>query len=125
MGTVMRIPSKAFLRFAVLGYLPFCLITAVVAQTAEEIAEKAIASTVHLEMEDRNGRTLATGSGFFVGQNRIATNFHVIEGVARGSAKQAGKYTKYTIEGIFATDKKKRPRTLEGNGLWNQPASPR
>ena len=106
MGTVMRIPSKAFLRFAVLGYLPFCLITAVVAQTAEEIAEKAIASTVHLEMEDRNGRTLATGSGFFVGQNRIATNFHVIEGVARGSAKQAGKYTKYTIEGIFATDKK-------------------
>jgi len=91
MGTVMRIPRKALLRFTALWLLAFCLITEADAQTAEEIAQKAMAATVHLEMVDRNGRTLASGSGFFVGQNRIATNFHVIEGVARGSAKQADR----------------------------------
>ena len=99
-------PRIVFWRLAVYCFLPFCHIAAAEAQTAEEIAQKAIAATVHLEMVDRNGKTIASGSGFFVGQNRIATNFHVIEGVARGSAKQAGKYTRYTIEGIFATDKK-------------------
>lgn len=101
----MRIPRLASFRFTALGFLPFCLLAASNAQNEEEIAKKAIAATVHLKMDDRNGRTLATGSGFFVGENRIATNFHVIEGVARGSAKQAGTYTRYTIEGVFAADK--------------------
>ena len=44
-------------------------------------------------------------AGFFVAQDQVATNFHVIEGAAKGTAKQVGKYTKYTIEGISATDK--------------------
>ena len=103
---VLRNSRKAFLCFTAL-WLSLCSITTVVsAQTAEQIAEKALAATVYLEMTDRNGKTLGFGSGFFVGKNQIATNFHVIEGAAKGTAKQVGKYTKYTIEGISATDKK-------------------
>ena len=81
-----------------------CPTTIAPAQTAEQIAEKALAATVYLEMQDKNGRILGFGSGFFVKENLIATNFHVVEGAAQGTAKLVGKYTTYTIEGITATD---------------------
>ena len=87
--------------------LLFCIITTAPAQTtlpAEDIAEKALAATVYLEMKDRNGKTLGFGSGFFVKPNLIATNYHVIEGAAQGMAKLVGKYTTYNIEGFTATD---------------------
>ena len=87
----------------------FCTINTASAQTtlpAEDIAEKALAATVYLEMKDKNGKTLGFGSGFFIKSNLIATNYHVIEGAARGTAKLVGKYTTYNIEGFTATDKK-------------------
>ena len=76
------------------------------ALTTEQLAEKALAATVFLEMKDSTGMTLSFGSGFFVKPNQIATNFHVIEGAAQGTAKLVGKYTRYQIEGIVATDRK-------------------
>ena len=75
------------------------------AQTVPQIAEKALAATVSLEMRDRKGAVLSRGSGFFVRSNLIATNYHVIEGAARGTAKLVDRYRTYTIEGIAATDK--------------------
>ena len=75
------------------------------AQTVPQIAEKALAATVSLEMRDRHGAVLSRGSGFFVRSNLIATNYHVIEGAARGTAKLVDRYRTYTIEGITATDK--------------------
>ena len=74
------------------------------AQTVPDIAEKALAATVYLEMQDSNGKTLGFGSGFFVKPNLIATNYHVIAGAASGTAKLVGKYTTYKIEGWTATD---------------------
>ena len=79
--------------------------TGVPALTTEQLAEKALAATVYLEMKDSTGTTLSFGSGFFVKPNQIATNFHVIEGAAQGTAKLVSKYTRYQIEGIVATDK--------------------
>ena len=84
--------------------LLFCLINNTPAQTVPEIAEKALASTVYLEMKDSNGKTLGFGSGFFVKPNLIATNYHVIAGAASGTAKLVGKHTTYKIEGWTATD---------------------
>ncbi len=75
------------------------------AQTVPQVAEKALAATVPLEMQGRNGVALGFGSGFFVRRNLIATNYHVIEGAARGTAKLVDKDTTYAIEGITATDK--------------------
>ena len=85
--------------------LVFCTISRVPAQTAPQIAEKALAATVYLEMQDSNGVPLGFGSGFFVGDNLIATNYHVIEGAARGRAKLVGRFSTYKIEGVTATDK--------------------
>ena len=75
------------------------------ALTTEQLAEKALAATVSLEMKDSTGTTLSFGSGFFVKPNQIATNFHVIAGTRQGTAKLVGKYTTYNIKGIVATDK--------------------
>ena len=75
------------------------------AQTAPQIAEKALAATVSLEMRDRKGAVLFTGSGFFVRPNLIATNYHVIEGAARGTAKLVDRHRTSAIEGITAIDK--------------------
>ena len=75
------------------------------AQTVPQIAERALAATVSLEMRDRNGAVLSRGSGFFVRSNLIATNYHVIEGAVRGTAKLVDRYKRYTIEGITAVDK--------------------
>ena len=88
--------------------LLFCTINTTPAQpplSAEDIAEKALAATVYLEMQDKNRKKLGFGSGFFVKANIIATNYHVIEGAAKGTAKLVGKYTTYDIEGVTATDK--------------------
>ena len=81
------------------------IITSASALTTEQLAEKALAATVFLEMKDSTGTTLSFGSGFFVKPNQIATNFHVIEGARQGTAQLVGKYTRYQIEGIVATDK--------------------
>ena len=85
--------------------LIFCTISTALAQTAPQIAEKTLAATVYLEMQDSKGLPLGFGSGFFVRDNLIATNYHVIEGAARGTAKLVSKFTTYTIEGVTATDK--------------------
>ena len=79
--------------------------TSASALTTEQLAEKALAATVSLEMKDSTGTTLSFGSGFFVKPNQIATNFHVIAGARQGTAKLVGKDTRYQIEGIVATDK--------------------
>ena len=92
---------------SIVVFLLFCAITTAPAQTtlsAEDVAEKALAATVYLEMKDKSGKTLGIGSGFFVKPNLIATNYHVIEGAAKGTAKLVGKYTTYDIEGFTATD---------------------
>ena len=84
--------------------LLFCTLSITTAQTVPEIAEKALAATVYLEMQDSNGLPLSFGSGFFLKSNLIATNYHVIAGAASGTAKLVGKSTTYKIEGFTATN---------------------
>ena len=98
-----QIPKLLGMALTVLLF--FGTLTITPAQTTEQIAEKALAATVYLEMQDSNGEILSIGSGFFVRQDLIVTNYHVIEGAARGTAKLVGKHTKYTIEGITATER--------------------
>ena len=91
--------------FTLVGVLLSCPLSNAPAQTVPQIAEKALAATVSLEMQDTNGVILGRGSGFFVRPNLIATNYHVIEGAARGTAKLVDRHRTSTIEGITAIDK--------------------
>ncbi len=115
-----------FPRTAIIVLLLFCTINTAPAQTtlpAEDIAEKALVATVYLEMKDKNGKTLGIGSGFFVKSNLIATNYHVIEGAAKGTAKLVGKYTRYNIEGVTATDKTNDLALLKVTAYGTKPLS--
>lgn len=95
---------KSLVSFMVLGLLLSSWITAANAQTPEKIAEKALGSTVLLTMQRPDGKG-ALGSGFFVADGQIATNYHVIEGAVKGTAKLVGGETAFNIEGHTAIDK--------------------
>ena len=90
--------------FLCLVFLMLLQVTSADAQTPQEIAKKTFGATVLLVMEDANGQPLSLGSGFFIGDGEIASNFHVVEGAARGYAKLVGEKIKYDIEGITAVD---------------------
>lgn len=117
----MNNPKKVLLCFTVLMLVMFGGMNIAPAQTVEQIAEKALAATVYLEMKDQNGVPLGFGSGFFVRENLIATNFHVIEGAAQGTAKLVGKYITYAIEGITATDQTNDLAILKVNAYGINP----
>ncbi len=59
-----------------------------------------------LVMHDDNGQPLSLGSGFFVKENVVATNLHVVEVAAGGYAKIVGAKPKYDIVGYVAIDKR-------------------
>ena len=55
--------------------------------TAEEIAKIGRDSTVLLALEYIEGKEVPSGSGFFIRSDLIVTNYHVIEGAIRGTAR--------------------------------------
>lgn len=56
--------------------------------SAREIAEKFLPSVVLIVCDDGKG-TVSQGSGFFLADGKLLTNFHVIEGMVRGKVKVA------------------------------------
>ena len=122
-GPVMRNPRKGLLHFTALGIISFVIIAVASAQNNEQLAEKVLASTVYIEMADKNDNSLGFGSGFFVGRSQIVTNFHIVEGAARGTAKLVGSSTEYTVDGISATDEKNDLAILKVTGFEGEPLS--
>ena len=110
---------------ALVGILLLSMTAWAPAQADPQIAERALAATVFLEVADSTGQFLGFGSGFFVDNNLIATNFHVIEGAAQGTTKLvgntlAGNTTKYMIEG-FTSDNKNDLAILKVTPRTSQP----
>ena len=73
--------------------------------TPQEIARNAFQSTVALEMELADGGRHTLGSGFFVRQDAIATNLHVVHGIlGRCYAKLVDQTYEYLIKGYTQVD---------------------
>jgi hypothetical protein len=70
----------------------------------QDIARSAFRSVVLLMMEDAQGQPLSLGSGFFVEEGLVATNYHVIRDAAGGSAKLVGQEGRHKIAGVVAAD---------------------
>ena len=116
--------KSLWLPLATFMVLLFCTTSITSAQTVPDIAEKALAATVYLEMQDSNGKILGFGSGFFVKLNLIATNYHVIAGAASGTAKLVGKHNTYEIEGFTAHQHVRRSCPPKSLGPRYQPPTP-
>ncbi|MBM4103022.1 MAG: serine protease [Planctomycetes bacterium] len=99
------IPKHFFFCFwSILGVLVLNGVTE--AKESRDIAKQAFPSVVMLVMEDNSGQPLSLGSGFFVREDIVATNLHVVEGAAGGYAKIVGEKQKYDIAGYVAIDNK-------------------
>lgn len=113
---IIMIQKFAFLRIVLFCILIFCWHIEVNAQTPVQIAEQTKASSVLLEMKDAMGRS-TQGSGFFIGEKLVATNFHVIDGAKTGTAKLVEQQRRYDIEGVTATDKDHDLAIIKVNSL--------
>jgi len=69
-----------------------------------DIAKHTFPSVVMIVTKDRSEQLLSLGSGFFVREDIVATNRHVMEGAVTGYAKIVGKEQKYPIAGYVAID---------------------
>lgn len=87
------------------------------AQSTRQIAQNAFPSVVLLVMEDANSQPVSLGSGFFVKDDIVATNLHMIEGAARGYAKIVGRKPKYEIVGIVGLDTQRDLALLKITGV--------
>ena len=106
--------QKLLLGLMVWGLVLFYETAVAAARTSQEIAKIALGSTVHVAIiDDAQGNLHGTGSGFFVGFNQIATNYHVIEdlligeGKLVGGAKLVGKAEIYVIEDVVVYNKER------------------
>ncbi|MCY4404291.1 MAG: trypsin-like peptidase domain-containing protein [Candidatus Poribacteria bacterium] len=73
-------------------------------KSAQEIARKALASTVFLKIQNANGDVIRYGSGFFVGNDKLVTNFHIVDGSTSILLRKIGYDKWYQIEDILGTD---------------------
>ncbi|MBI4637612.1 MAG: SUMF1/EgtB/PvdO family nonheme iron enzyme [Candidatus Rokubacteria bacterium] len=76
-------------------------------QTGRQIAQRVFPSVVLLVMEDSDGKPVSIGSGFFVREDVVATNLHVIEGAAKGYVKVVGQQTRYRVAGVVSLDRQR------------------
>ena len=97
-------PRTRPFRLALIGVIVALCATSASAETdLKELARKAKSSVVKLDVLDRFGNPLGSGSGFFVTQDGwIVTNHHVVAGADQVVANLADG-TQLPIEGVLAS----------------------
>ena len=82
----------------------------------QQIAQKALASTVLILTTDATGDPMALGSGFFINNDQVVSNWHVVEGATTAYALSVDERKKYKIEGIIAMNPKQDLVILKVSG---------
>ena len=68
----------------------------------EQIARRAVQSTVYLSINTSTGTS--SGSGFFIARDKVATNYHVVKNAINGKLSPAFDHDWYTIVETVAID---------------------
>ena len=89
--------------------------------TAREIAKQTLPSVVLLIMGNSKTETAKSGSGFFVTEDIVATNFHVIKDTDEGVAKIIGQDKLYDVLGVVGVDEKNDLALLKIKGIKGKP----
>lgn len=108
-------------RAAVTTVALLTILSMAAAQDARNVAQQVIPSTVTVILYDSSGRVIGTGSGFFVSDNIIATNSHVIDGADDANIKLANSDTLYQTAGVVAVDKRNDLVLLQINNIHGKP----
>lgn len=74
-------------------------------RTPQEIARTAFPSVVMVMLREEGTERTSLGSGFFVGDGLVVTNFHVIAGMTDGFVRVIGQERKLAVEGVVAADR--------------------
>jgi S1-C subfamily serine protease len=74
------------------------------AQSGPEIAQRTFPSVVVVQTAGPGGEPLNLGSGFFVREDIVATNLHVIRGAAKGFVRIVGEDRQHEITGVVGQD---------------------
>ena len=74
-------------------------------RTPQEIARAAFPAVVMVVLRQEGSARTSLGSGFFVGDGLVATNFHVIAGMTDGWVRLIGQEEKLTLAGVVAVDR--------------------
>lgn len=89
--------------------------------TTRQIAQQTLPSTVLLVVRNSITKKAKSGSGFFVAQDVVATNFHVIKDTTEGYAKIYGQEKIYEILGVVGIDEKNDLALLKIKGIEGKP----
>src|SRR5829696_9589133 len=90
-----------------LAWLLLALLISLEVQATQDILPELVRrikpSAVAIETFDSRGEKLSRGSGFFIENDRIVTNRHVIEGAHRAEVHSSNG-TVFTVKGVLAVD---------------------
>src|SRR5438128_9605913 len=91
------------------------------AQDARQVAKQVFPSVVVVTTYDSSGRKLSLGSGFFVAENVVTTNFHVVDGATKADIKLIGDNRIYNVSGVVAVNKQRDLVLLQVSGVPGVP----
>jgi S1-C subfamily serine protease len=98
--------NAMFTRLSIVGFLALCLTNAAVAQrTTRDIYDQNKSAVVLLLAYDSRGMPSALGSGFYFETNKIASNFHVIEGASRIVFRVIGSKEMHEVKRVISVSK--------------------
>ncbi len=70
--------------------------------SAEDIYSDCSPAVFYIEIQNKEGRALSSGSGFFIDESGIAvTNYHVMEQAQKAQVTLSGSGAKYDVTGIY------------------------
>ncbi len=89
--------------------------------TPRQIAQQTLPSTVLLVMSNSSTEEAKSGSGFFIAEDIVVTNFHVIKETTEGYAKIYGQDKIYEILGVVGIDEKNDLALVKIKGIKGKP----
>ncbi len=85
--------------------------------TPRDIAQQTLPSTVLLVMSNSDTEEIKSGSGFFIAEDIVVTNFHVVKETTEGYTKIYGQDKIYEILGVVGIDEKNDLALLKIKGI--------